>query len=34
MCYLLKNSKMTEGRIEFDRKDDGTKEESSVDSVW
>lgn len=34
MCYLLKNSKMTEGSIEFDRKDDGTKEESSVDSVW
>lgn len=34
MCYLLKNSKMTEGSIEVDRKDDRTKVESSVNSVW
>lgn len=34
MCYLLKNSKMIEGSIEVDWKDDGIKVESSVNSVW
>lgn len=34
MCYIQKNSKKTEESIKIDRKNDGTQEDNSVDSVW
>lgn len=33
-CYIQKNSKKTEESIKVDRKNDGTQEDISVDSVW
>lgn len=34
MCYMLKNSKMTEGSVKIDRENNGAQKDINVDSVW
>lgn len=34
MCYILRNSKNADGRIQADRKEDGTQTDTILDSCW
>lgn len=34
MCYMLRNNKNADGRIQADRKEDGTQKDTILDSFW
>lgn len=34
MCYILRNSKNADRRIQDDRKEDGTQTDTILDSFW